>query len=142
MPSSLLLVIISTGLFVISINNYTFQKNVDGLFFMRAMKLGKSSYNTIMNQGDMSDTKLYIENFNELVWAMMVSEPGDIFYMHDMQVEYELFDDLGRTEEKIKQDLKNGNKVKVLYSKNNLEVEILDYWDVNQNINLQEQMIR
>ncbi len=142
MPSSLLPVIISTGLFVISINNYTFQKNVDGLFFMRAMKLAKSSYNTIMNQGDMTDTKLYIENFNELVWAMMVSEPGDIFYMYDMQVEYELFDDLGKTEEKIKQDLKNGNKVKVMYSKNNLEVQILDYWDVNQNINLQEQMIR
>ena len=109
---------------------------------MRAMKLAKSSYNTIMNQGDMTDTKLYIENFNELVWAMMVSEPGDIFYMYDMQVEYELFDDLGKTEEKIKQDLKNGNKVKVMYSKNNLEVQILDYWDVNQNINLQEQMIR
>ena len=140
--SSLLLVVISTGLFVISVNNYVFQKNIDRLFFVRAMKLGKSSYTAMLQFGDMTDTKVYIENYNELVWAMMVTEPGDIFYMHDMQVEYELFDDMERTEERIKQDLERGNKVKVLYSKNNLEVGVLDYWDMNQDINLQEQMIR
>lgn len=116
------------------LNNQQFQGTIDNLFFVRAMRLAKATYNNTIVLGDsLQDYKLYIEDNNELEWALMVGyegvENGDIFYMYlDEEVSYDIIQlDDAELENKIISDLETYPKVRIIYINNNLETSVVDF---------------
>ncbi len=142
-PSIALSISALYSVIVISMNSYIFSQNIDSLFFIRTMNMAKTGYeNTIAMNKDIEDYKVYIEENDELTWAMLLSDEKDIFYMYDKKVAWERFADIEVLQEEVKKNLEEGKKVKVLYLSKDTQMASLEYIDMQQKINIKEQMGR
>lgn len=130
------------------INSFIFQQSIDNLFFMRAMKLSKSVYNTVIESGELltENEKIYIEYNNELDWAIMASDANEkrsIFYLFlNKNIDTETFVSLEDVKSDIDMDLKNGRNVKLMFINNNIETSYITIENKSQLDTLDLQLLR
>ncbi len=112
--------LLAAGLLITTINNNTYKTHIDNLFFMEAMRLGKSAYEIVSSLEEATDCKIYIPNHTDLVWALLLTDQRDIFYMHDLNIEYELYDELEIMLEKLQSKNTKGKDRYVMYMENSI----------------------
>lgn len=113
-------ILIIASLFVTTVNNYIYQVHADQLFFMEAMRIGKSAYEAVASLEEPEECKIYIPNHGDLVWALLLTDQRDIFYMHDINVDYELYDISENIFEKLQSKRMEGKNIYVMYMEDNL----------------------
>lgn len=114
------LILLAAALIVTTANHAIYQAHVGELFFMEAMRLGKSAYEAVCSLEELALCKIYIPNQGDLVWALLLTDQRDIFYMHDMVVEYELYEESENMFEKLQGNIPEEKAVYVIYLENNM----------------------
>lgn len=117
--NSLRQVLLFTALFVTSVNHYVYQVHTGQLFFMEAMRIGKSAYEAVVSLQEPENCKIYIPNHGDLVWALLLTDQRDIFYMHDLDIDYELYDESENIFEKLQGIMNEEKDIYVMYMEHN-----------------------
>ena len=86
--------------------SFKFRVSIDQLFFMRAQKLARETYDNIIPFLEENvNCKVYVQNDGELIWADMIGEKN-IFDMYlEKPVETVIFDDYENIFAQIEEDL-------------------------------------
>lgn len=96
-------------LIIVVVVSFNFRLSIDQLFFMRAQKLARDTYDNIVPVLEANaNCKVYVQNDGELIWADMIGEKN-IFDMYlDNSIETVIFDDYETIFDQIGNDLNEG----------------------------------